>query len=434
MLKICSIFSIYFRFELRKNQMKRSLLRENISIALTAIKAQMSRAIITALIISFGIMALVGILTATDAIQQSITGEFSALGATTFSISNRARGIFIGRRGTKPKQNPSITFEEAKHFKERFSYSGSLVSISYMASGTAEAKYKSEKTDPNTQVWAIDENFMQTNGLNIAEGRAFTRFDNDEARPVALIGQEIADKLYQDEDPLGKSITLRGNRFKIIGVLEEKGSSSIFSGDRSVYITLNNARSSFSSPNRTYSLNVMSSSSENLDPTMGEATGLMRSVRKLSPKEESNFALTRSDNLAQILLELVSNVTYAAMFIGIITLFSASISLMNIMLVSVTERTKEIGTRKAIGAKSSNILAQFLTEAIIITQVGGLFGALIGIIMGNLVSATIGGSFFIPWNWIILAFVLCFVVGVVAGIYPATKAAKQNPIDALRYE
>jgi putative ABC transport system permease protein len=242
--------------------MKTNLLKENISIALTAIKAQMSRAIITALIISFGIMALVGILTATDAIQQSITGEFSALGATTFSISNRERGIFIGRRGTKPKTNPAITFEEAKRFKERFEYEGSVVSISYMASGTAEAKYKSEKTDPNTQVWAIDENFMQTNGLNIAEGRAFTRFDNDEARPVALIGQEIADRLYEDEDPLGKSITLRGYRFKIVGVLAEKGSSSIFSGDRSVYITLNNARNSFSSPNRTYSLNVMSSSSE----------------------------------------------------------------------------------------------------------------------------------------------------------------------------
>ena len=414
--------------------MKRSLLRENITIAFTAIKAQLTRAIITALIISFGIMALVGILTATDAIQQSITGEFSALGATTFSISNRARGIFIGRRGTKPKNNPAITYEQAKRFKERFDYANSTVSISYMASGTAEAKYKSEKTDPNTQVWAIDENFLLTNGLEIGEGRAFTKFDNEEARPVAILGKDIVETLYKDEDPLGKTVTLRGYRFKIIGIMAPKGSSSIFSGDRAIYIPLNNARSTFSSPNRTYSLNVMASSSVNLDPTMGEAKGLMRAVRKLSPREESNFAVTRSDSLAQILLELVSNVTYAAMFIGIITLFSASISLMNIMLVSVTERTKEIGTRKAIGAKSSNILAQFLTEAIIITQVGGFFGALIGIIMGNIVSATIGGAFFIPWNWIILAFILCFIVGVVAGIYPATKAAKQDPIEALRYE
>lgn len=379
-------------------------------------------------------MALVGILTATDAIQQSITGEFSALGATTFSISNRARGIFIGRRGTKPKNNPAITYEQAKRFKERFDYANSTVSISYMASGTAEAKYKSEKTDPNTQVWAIDENFLLTNGLEIGEGRAFTKFDNEEARPVAILGKDIVETLYKDEDPLGKTVTLRGYRFKIIGIMAPKGSSSIFSGDRAIYIPLNNARSTFSSPNRTYSLNVMASSSVNLDPTMGEAKGLMRAVRKLSPREESNFAVTRSDSLAQILLELVSNVTYAAMFIGIITLFSASISLMNIMLVSVTERTKEIGTRKAIGAKSSNILAQFLTEAIIITQVGGFFGALIGIIMGNIVSATIGGAFFIPWNWIILAFILCFIVGVVAGIYPATKAAKQDPIEALRYE
>ena len=181
MLKIHDRFRFYFRFESRNFEMKTNLLRENVGIALTAIKAQMSRAIITALIISFGIMALVGILTATDAIQQSITGEFSALGATTFSVSNRERGIFIGKRGTKPKVNPPITYEQVKHFKERFDYAGSTVSISYMASGTAEAKYKSEKTDPNTQVWAIDENFLLTNGLNIERGRGFTRFDNDEA-------------------------------------------------------------------------------------------------------------------------------------------------------------------------------------------------------------------------------------------------------------
>ncbi|MCT4623530.1 MAG: ABC transporter permease [Schleiferiaceae bacterium] len=414
--------------------MKTSLFRENIRIAVRAIRAQLTRAIITALIISFGIMALVGILTAIDAIQQSITGEFSALGATTFSVSNKERSIFIGRRGTRPKPNPAITYEEAKTFKERFTYGGSIVSISYMASGMAEAKYKSKKTNPNTQVWAIDENFLVTNGLEIDRGRAFTKFDNEQARPVAIIGPEIKDLLYEDEDPLGKAITLRGRRFKIVGVMKSKGSSNIFSGDRSVYITVNNARGSYASPNRTYNLNVMASSGEKLEATIGEAKGVMRAVRKLAPKEKSNFAITRSDNLASILIELMSSVTYAAMFIGIITLFSASISLMNMMLVSVTERTKEIGTRKAIGAKSSNILIQFLTEAVIITQVGGLFGAVIGIAIGNIVAYTIGGAFFIPWNWIILAFILCFVVGVVAGIYPASKAAKQDPIDALRYE
>ncbi len=414
--------------------MKTSVLKENIIIALGAIRGQMARAIITALIISFGIMALVGILTATDAIQQSISGEFSNLGATTFSIQNRGMNIFIGRRGSKPKNNPSIRYEEAKKFKERFNFAKSVVSISYRASGTTEVKFKSIKTDPNTQVWAIDEDFLITNSFDIEEGRGITKFDNEQSRPVAILGKDIVEKLFKNEDPLGKVISLRGHKFKVIGLMKPKGSSSIFSGDRAVYIPLNNARSTFSSPNRSYALNIMAGSSVVLDATIGEATGTMRAIRKLSPKEEDNFNVTRSDNLAQMLISSMSNVTAAAMIIGIITLFSASISLMNIMLVSVTERTKEIGTRKAIGAKRSNILAQFLTEAIIITQFGGIFGALIGILIGNVVASSIGGSFFVPYNWIALAFVMCFIVGVAAGIYPATKAAKLNPIDALRYE
>ena len=414
--------------------MKFSVIKENVIIALGAIRGQMARAIITALIISFGIMALVGILTATDAIQQSISGEFSNLGATTFSIQNRGMTIHIGRRGTKPKNNPAISYDQAKEFKERFNFSKSKVSISYRASGATEVKFEALKTDPNSSVWAIDENFLLTNSLDIESGRGLTKFDNEQSRPVALIGGDIVKKLFENEDPLGKVISMRGHKFKIVGVMASKGSSSIFSGDRSVYIPLNNARSTFSSPNRSYALNVMASSSQHLDATIGEATGTMRAIRKLKPKEEDNFNVTRSDNLAQMLISSMGSVTSAAMIIGLITLFSASISLMNIMLVSVTERTKEIGTRKAIGAKRSNILAQFLTEAIIITQFGGIFGALIGIGIGNIVAASIGGAFFVPWKWIFLAFGLCFLVGVAAGLYPATKAAKLDPIDALRYE
>ena len=414
--------------------MKTSLLKENFRVAVGSIKAQLLRAIITALIISLGIMALVGILTATDALKQTISGEFASLGANTFSIQSRESSIRIGRGGEKPKVYPKITFDQAMDFRERFNYESSIVSVSFVASGIAEVKYKSKKTDPNTQVWAADKNYFTTSGLELDEGRVFSNLDIEDARPVALIGPDIKEKLFGDEPALGEVISLRGKKFKVIGTIKSKGSSNIFSGDRNVYIPVTNARNTYSSPNMTYAINVMSKTNESLDATVGEATIAMRAIRKLKPKEENNFSITRSDGLAAIVIENISSITGAALLIGIITLFSASISLMNIMLVSVTERTKEIGTRKALGANRRTILVQFLSEAVLITQIGGAFGILLGIFIGNIVSSLVGGVFIIPWLWILIAFISCFAVGVIAGMYPATKAAKQDPIEALRFE
>lgn len=407
---------------------------EDIKIALQSIRSQLLRTILTGLIIAIGIMALVGILTAIDAIKVSLSGKFALLGANTFTIQNRGPNIQIGKRGKKRKTYEVISFREANEFKNRFKNQPALVSISYIASNAAQASYKSEKTNPNLTIWAADENYLETGGYEIESGRDISEAEVENASPVAVIGQEIKDDLFANEDPIGKILEIGGKRYRIIGLVKEKGNSMGFGGDKSIFIPISKARSNFSRANQTYAVNVMVIRAEMLDPIVSEATSFMRIIRRLNPKEETNFSITKSDSLSQKLLESLSYVSLAAILIAAITLFGAAIALMNIMLVSVTERTKEIGIRKAIGAKSQAIRKQFLTEAIVICLLGGITGMLLGLAGGNAVAAAIGGSFIIPWDWMILAVIICFIVGLISGLYPAYKASKLDPIEALRYE
>ena len=248
-----------------------------------------------------------------------------------------------------------------------------------------------------------------------------------------IIGEEIQNIFFNKTSPIGKLISIGKNKFKVIGVLK-KGASMNFGGDKTCLIPINNARQYFGYPNQSFTISVLSKNSELLNSTIGQAISKMRDVRKIKPLEENDFDIVRSDNLTKIMFENIKYVTIAALVIGTITLFGSAIGLMNIMLVSVTERTKEIGTRKALGATSKMILWQFLIEAIIICQIGGLLGVFLGVIIGNLVSIIIGSDFLIPWIWIFVGFAICLLVGLISGLFPAAKAAKLNPTEALRYE
>jgi len=414
--------------------MQKAMFFEYLKIALQSIKTQLLRTILTSLIIAIGITALVGILTAIDVIKLSLTGQFALLGANTFTIQNRSPDIRIGRGGEKPKYYPSISFYEALSFKEKMPYKQASTSVSFMASGTTEVKYENKSTNPNIAVMAVDENYLSTGGYELESGRNFTKNDIDDAEASVMIGQEIVNSLFPKENALGKVIQFAGNRFRIIGILAEKGNSFGFGGDKSILIPITKARTLYATSGRSFAVNVMAKESLNLEEVVSEATAVMRAVRKLKPKSDDNFAIVRSDNLSESLIGNLKYVSMAAVVIASVTLLGAAIALMNIMLVSVTERTQEIGIRKAVGAKSHAILSQFLTEAIVICLIGGFGGIIFGIAIGNAVSAGIGGSFIIPWTWMFLSALLCLGVGLISGFYPALKASQLDPIESLRHE
>ncbi len=408
------------------------LIAENIRISLISISSHILRTVLTVLIIAFGIMALVGILTAIESIKGSISSNFARMGSNTFSIRNH--GIRMHGGGERPKDFRNITYQEAMEFKERFNFPA-MTSISTVGTRASTVKYASKKTNPNIVVFGIDGQYLATSGQEIENGRNFSNKELENGANVILVGSEIIKKLFTNNDnAIDKEISVGPQRFKIVGILKEKGSSMGFSGDKSCLIPLKCLRQFVSGNELSYNIEVMVPNNQMMETAIGEATGTFRVIRKVMPGEKNNFEVEKSDNLAQMLIENISFVTLAATIIGLITLLGAAIGLMNIMLVSVTERTREIGIRKAMGATSNTIRNQFLAEAVVIGVMGGLLGIFFGILIGNIMSLILDSSFVVPWLWIISGIVLCILVGLVSGIIPAMKAARLNPIDALRYE
>lgn len=412
------------------------LFRENVKIALGSIRTQLLRTILTIVIITIGITALVGILTVVAAFENNLNSTFASMGSNTFNI-NQYKTQLRGNGGINKieKINPIITYPEAKAFKEKYSYPLTQTSLSFIATSSAEVKFENQKTDPEISVLGIDEYFLANSGLEVTQGRNFNPFDISNNVYYCIVGSDFVSKgLLKDVNPIGKIISIRGAKFKVIGVLKEKGSTFGNSQDLRIMIPIQVARSLFSAPNINYSLSTMIQKTELLDDAIDNAIFTMRKIKKLNPVEEENFGVSRSDDLVNRIASITGFLGVSAWLIGIITILGSSIALMNIMIVSVTERTREIGVRKALGAKKSAIAFQFFIETITVGQIGGIFGILFGILVGYGISSLLNLAFVTPWQAIFAAFATSFFVGLVSGLYPAIKASQLDPIEALRYE
>lgn len=413
------------------------LVKENIKIALGSIKTQLLRTVLTIVIIAIGITALVSILTVVSALENTISSDFSSMGANTFNVRLYDMEVRVGnggRRQERTKIHPNITYPQAKAFKETYAYPFTATSLSFRASNNAEVKFENQKTDPEIAIVGVDENYMTNSGLELDAGRNFTGFDIDNNTYVCVVGSDFSKGLFKNVNPIDQIIAIRGAKFKVIGILKEKGSTFGNSEDLRVFIPLQIARSLFSQPNTNYTISVLVDKKELLESAVDQAQISMRKIRNLTPIEENNFSILRSDELINKILSITAYLSISAWVIGIITIFGSSIALMNNMLVSVTERTREIGVRKALGAKRKTIAFQFFTETIVIGQLGGFLGIILGILIGSVFASFLDFAFVIPWKAILAAVTTSFVVALLSGLYPALKAAKLDPIEALRYE
>jgi putative ABC transport system permease protein len=406
--------------------------KENVAIALQSIAGNRLRTSLTALIIAIGIMALVGILTAIEGVKQFTNDAFAGLGANSFTIQNRGSGLNFGNGGHR-KVYPSIRYDQAARLKEKFTLP-SVIAINLQVSGTAIAKYGNQKTNPNISVSGSNENYLLTSGQKLAFGRNFSSSELEHGTNVVIIGNEIKKKLFKNDDPINKLMFIGNNEFKVIGVFASKGSSAGFGGDKFCVIPVVKAKQIVATTNPSFTITIMVNNPAALNASIGEATSIFRNIRSLNVANPDNFDIERSDSIQEELSGQLAYMTLGGATIGIITLIGAAIGLMNIMLVSVTERTREIGLRKSLGATPAIIRKQFLIEAIVICLIGGVGGIILGMAIGNLIAVNISGSFVTPWRWLFGAIALCTGIGLVSGFYPAKKASRLDPVEALRYE
>ena len=370
-------------------------------------------------------------ITATEALRSSLLDQFIGLGAGTLQVSQKNEsGAFGGRRlsGTD-----ALDFGQAMALKKAMT---GVAITSVSARGTMMGRISSgeNETDPNVMVVGGDEGFLPMSAYALSAGRNFTAEEVRRNAPLVIIGQDVVDKLFApSENPIEQSIRIRNRRYSVLGVLEPEGASFGMSQDNQAILPVSEIRARFSGRRTSYSVQVRAPDPEAIASLSEVVTGEMRAIRGDLPGEPDSFRITRSDALIAQFNESLSSVTLAALFLGLITLLGSSIGLTNIMLVTVTERTREIGLRKALGASAKTIRAQFLVEVVIIGFLGGIFGVLMGIGVGNIVASYLEAPFALPWGWVAIALFLSGVVSLGSGYYPARKAAQLDPIDALRH-
>jgi putative ABC transport system permease protein len=423
--------------------------KDSLTLSWKNVKGNKLRTAITITIMALGIFALILIITAIKAASQGLTTSFSSMGANAFSIRYKERNINFGggnnssakksKTGKIEKKSSSgipINYDEAREFKKRYVFPGTKVGIGLRGANGVVANIGSKKTNPDVNITGGDENYLELNGFKIAYGRNFVPNEVAAGRNVCMIGSGVAQKLFPTNNAKAVDAIINVDHvpYRVIAVLEEKNSSAFFNTSRIVITTYNNIRRQYATQASTYTIAIMASDLKLMEMAVGEATATFRPIRKLAVTDAENFFIDKSDSIAKSLLTNLGFLEKGTIGIAFITLIGAAIGLMNIMLVAVNERTKEIGLTKALGGTKKDIRSQFLFESVIISLLGAVAGIIFGVLAGNLVGLVLKTGFVVPWLWIFIAVVVCTAVGLLAGLIPAIKASKLDPIVALRYE
>ncbi|NMB82974.1 MAG: FtsX-like permease family protein [Ignavibacteria bacterium] len=405
---------------------------ESIKLAYNSIRTSKLRSILTLLGIAVGLFSIIIVMTSISAIQQSVENTFNSLGSNNF-IVQKWPAIQMGgpHRPREFRNRKDLEVKEGEKLREMASLP---VAIGIgLQTGGKTIRYENEKTNPNVTVAGVNFDYFIALDLKIGEGRNFSKSDNDYSKPVAVVGTDVVDKLFKGIDPIGRTIRINQFSYEIIGVFAKRGSVLGQSQDNFICVPLSVFEKHFGS-DRSAVFFIMAKNKELINATMDEVIGALRKIRKVPAGLENDFEIITNDQLIEQFNDITKYFKLGAGVVAFIALLAAGIGIMNIMLVSVTERTKEIGIRKAIGARKQNILTQFIIEAVALSWFGGLIGIFLGLLGGNLVAIVLGVSVVLPVEWIVIGLLVTSFVGIVFGVYPAYKAANLDPIEALRYE
>ena len=415
---------------LGKRQIK-SILRESVRMTFDAIRQNKLRSTLTLLGISVGIFSVISVMTAIKTLESSIESGLNVFGTNTFLIT-KDPAIQFGRN-EKYRNRKNIDLDQYLTLKERAKLP-ILVSGGDDTDNVRLVTYKDKKTKQTPRIAGGDPGTLRTVNTYIADGRNLTDEDVHLSRSVCIIGADVVDALFPFEDPLGKVIQLQGINFTVVGITERQGQSFGQSQDNYVFLPITTFLQRFRGTSYSLGITVESESAEVYSETVDEVIGILRTIRKVSPGEENDFEITTNEELMETFGSFTGSIKIFAFSVSVIALIVAGIGIMNIMLVSVTERIKEIGIRKAIGATKGHILIQFLTEAVFLCQVGGIIGVVFGIAAGNLISFVAKVPAVIPIDWAIYGVVSCSLIGIGFGSYPAWRAANLDPVESMRFE
>lgn len=405
---------------------------EILRLAFASLTSNKLRSGLTVLGIAVGVFSVIGVMTFINGMRASIESGLNVLGANSFQVSKWPPISFSPSDWMKYRNRRDVTYVTAARFKDLMGDSA-RVNLQ-IGRGGQRVIVRDRKTNPNVRLIGTDENYITAFNYDVATGRNLGVDDVEYGRPVCLLGTDVVEKVFPDEDPLGKSVRISGQNYTVVGLLASKGSSFGGSADNLVVTPISRFLVIYGRQYRSISMNVQATSQAELSETQEKAIGMMRLVRGLHPEDLNDFEVFSNESLIDMFNKMADIVAAGALIISAIALLASGVGVMNIMLVSVTERTKEIGIRKSIGAKKRNILYQFLAEAVALSLIGGLAGVAIGVTGGNAVAYFMHTAITFPWMWTFIGLAVCGGIGIVFGLYPAWKAAALDPIEALRYE